>query len=895
MQQLKLNRRDFLKATAVTGVAAALGGATYQGLTRLESAKAASTSTTKIVKTQCRACIANCGVLAHVKDGRVIKLEGNPEAPMSKGAMCAKGLSGIQALYHPNRNKYPMLRVGARGENKWRRISWDEALDRIARKMMETREKYGAETVFASTGGGGNPEFTSIPRFCNAFDTPNWFEPGCAQCYLPRTLAFALMYALRYGGCDTSIADSNCLEIFDPDHTAMKCLVLWATDPSYSCPASGGRAVNELRARGIPTIVIDPRFTPDAAKADIWLPIRPGTDVALQLAWVRYIIDKKLYDKDFLLKWTNLPYLVNTETKLMVRPGGSDETTFMVWDKKTNSARPMHYPWDDNLDPALEGEFTVNGVECKTGFQLLKERAEPYTLAKAAEICWLDAHQIEKAINLYAKNTPGGISLGVATDQQRNSVQSAMGAVILNSLVGNVERPGALMQRFKTSGTQLIPCGMVPFGKRLLSEEQLNKRLGGIEYKGLLQWWVGHVPTILNAILTGKPYRPRVWVDRSGNKFGVLGNSSSWLPAINQVDMIVHMYMYPTSFSMYADILLPANEWLETDMIVETLNVVSPRQAVVHLWETMDETLFWSKLAKRCADLGHENCKRAFDPKFMGEDLPYWNSMEELLDARMAASSIHNMTWKELKEKAPIQYCTMEEFKQYYLYKTPDPKTGKPLGFDTPSKKVELYGEGFIILGRTGKPFTTYPLPPASKDYDPLPYYLEPGESPLDSTINKDYPLVLTSGRIPFYHHGTLRNIPWLREVCPVAEIWINPVDAKRYGIAHGDWCWVESKRGKVQAKARVTEGIPRGVVYQERFWNPETLSTPTHGWREMNVNILTKNDPPYNDVVGTYTLRGFQVKVSKAAGPPKGIWQNPEDFKPWLPEPSDPTGQVEV
>jgi anaerobic selenocysteine-containing dehydrogenase len=115
---------------------------------------AEASSETKIIKTACRACIANCGVKAHVKNGRVVKIEGNPEDPMSKGSMCAKGLSGIQALYHPNRNKYPMLRVGERGENKWKRISWDEAVDIIAKKLMETREKYGAEAVFASTGGG---------------------------------------------------------------------------------------------------------------------------------------------------------------------------------------------------------------------------------------------------------------------------------------------------------------------------------------------------------------------------------------------------------------------------------------------------------------------------------------------------------------------------------------------------------------------------------------------------------------------------------------------------------------------------------------------------------------------------------------------------------------------
>ncbi len=249
------------------------------------------------IKTACRACISNCSVIATVKNGRVVKLEGNPEDPMSKGHVCAKGLAGIQALYNPNRNKYPMIRVGERGENKWKRISWDEALDIIADKLIEAKRDYGAESVLCSTGGGGNPEFWSISRFCNVFGTPNWFEPGCAQCYLPRMA----IYTLMYGGTDPSIADSNCHEIYF-DNSKMKCLVLWGTDPSYSSPAMGGAALSALRARGVKTVVIDPRMTPDAAKATVWLPIRPGTDVAMGLAWIRYIIENNLYNHDFTTK-----------------------------------------------------------------------------------------------------------------------------------------------------------------------------------------------------------------------------------------------------------------------------------------------------------------------------------------------------------------------------------------------------------------------------------------------------------------------------------------------------------------------------------------------------------------------------------------------------------------
>jgi anaerobic selenocysteine-containing dehydrogenase len=120
--------------------------------------------------------------------------------------------------------------------------------------------------------------------------------------------------------------------------------------------------------------------------------------------------------------------------------------------------------------------------------------------------------------------------------------------------------------------------------------------------------------------------------------------------------------------------------------------------------------------------------------------------------------------------------------------------------------------------------------------------------------------------------------------MCPVPETWIHPVDAAKHGVSDGGWVWVESLRGKIRGKAVVTEGIKPGTVWMERFWHPETLNTETRGWQETNINLLTKSTAPFNDVAGTYTLRAFLVRVSKADGPPEGIWTQPEDFMSWLP-----------
>ena len=625
----------------------------------------------------------------------------------------------------------------------------------------------------------------------------------------------------------------------------------------------------------------------------MWLPIRPGTDAALLMAWTKWIIDNKKYDEDFCTNWTNMPYLVNPETRLTLKPTecgleGTDKD-YVIWDPAQNKPVVLEYPMNEGVKPPLFGSYEIDGKQYPTGGQLLKESVDEFTLAKAAEICWLDEGQIEKALEIYTTGQ-SGIMQGVPIDQYEQSQQCALGALNLEYLMGNVQKPGAMLQSFK-------PCparDQIPNTPRFLHKDKMLKRLGVQEHKGLLDWDMAFIPAVFKAMKDGDPYQIHAWFERSGNKHVVLGNATCLDEIVPNLDFVCHIFMYPTAFSVLcADMLLPSAEWLETNLVIPQLNAIVIRQAVTHLFETVEEGLIWTQIVQKMAEMGNVHAQEAFTAEGTNGIPMYRNEYEK---QKLHLNNL-KMSWEEAAEKGVFEWCTEEEYRTYYGYKAVDEATGKEKGFGTPSKKCEVYCESNTILGRTGFPWSqcfeekNLVLEPASKDYEPLCYYKEPAESPLTDT---EYPLVLTEGRLPMYHHGTLRNIPYLREIYPVPEMWIHPDDAATYGVEDGQWCTIASRRGETHGKARVTTAIAKGVIYQERFWAPELLDTdPERAYRVMNINVLTKNDEPYNPEYGTYTLRGFQVKVTPDAAAPEGVWTEPEQFEPWMPQPSDPTEEV--
>lgn len=232
---------------------------------------------------------SQCAMRVSIKDNKVIDVQGVPEDPESKGELTIRDRHIKDFLHAPDRLKHPLKRVGKKGEGKWQRISWDEALSLIADKFSEIKERYGAEAICFHHGHyhSGDIIGTYLPRLANLIGTPNVFNPSHV-CHLPRVM---LQYNYDFG------------MVVPPDVAHTKCLIIWGGNPKATNKPME-IAIKEARERGAKLIVIDPRKIDYARESDIHAQLRPGTDGALALGMLNVIIKEGLYDKDFVDKWT---------------------------------------------------------------------------------------------------------------------------------------------------------------------------------------------------------------------------------------------------------------------------------------------------------------------------------------------------------------------------------------------------------------------------------------------------------------------------------------------------------------------------------------------------------------------------------------------------------------
>ena len=301
MEKLTLTRRSFVKASAVAAVAASVPFASVPSQALAEGEDARSGQDVQHIRSCCRACGKNeCGVWVTVVDGIVTRVEGDEQCAHSRGHCCSKSQSSMMALYHPDRLRYCQKRTNPKGEEDpgWQRISLAEAFDEAGAKFNEIVDKYGGESVF--TAGGTSRIYCMAPyaSFKNLFNTPNSIT---AQqiCKGPRHFA-------------TIMTDENAASWMEVEQQPLV-YMQWGTAVEYSNYDSSCRGVVDIAQRAYKHILVDPRMTPLGKEADIWLPLRVGTDMALLCGMIRWVIDNGAYDDLFVRRWTNAPFLWNAE------------------------------------------------------------------------------------------------------------------------------------------------------------------------------------------------------------------------------------------------------------------------------------------------------------------------------------------------------------------------------------------------------------------------------------------------------------------------------------------------------------------------------------------------------------------------------------------------------
>lgn len=283
-----ISRRKFLKITGFSVGAAAAAAALspmIKGANKINNEKVKGIQK---IPTYCDICFWKCGTVAYLKDGELWKVEGHPKDPLSNGRLCPRGTGGIGAVSDPDRLRSPLIRTRERGEEVWKEVTWDEALGYIADKMQKIKTHYGPESVaMFSHGIGGN----FLKHTMKAFGAINFAAPSFAQCRGPRDVGFELTFGEAIGSPERT------------DIENAKCIVLIGSHLGENMHNTQVQEFANAVQNDASVIVVDPRFSVAASKAKYYLPIKPGTDIALLLAWMNVIVSEKLYDVEYVAKY----------------------------------------------------------------------------------------------------------------------------------------------------------------------------------------------------------------------------------------------------------------------------------------------------------------------------------------------------------------------------------------------------------------------------------------------------------------------------------------------------------------------------------------------------------------------------------------------------------------
>ncbi len=520
-----VTRRGFLKATAAMGAAAVAVTGPAQILTKSsKSVQAAQTEEEQRIPTMCAMCgpSGGCGIYARVKNGKFVGIEGMAESPLNKGKNCPKAHAAPQWVYSPDRIRYPMKRVGEKGEGKFERITWDEAIETISKTLLEQKEKYGPESL-ASLSPARRTYSSYLCRFLTTHGSPNYGHSGI--CAMQKAFGFA--YTLG----NTAVS---------PDYKNSDLIIIWGKQPVFSGASKGGvKDIVDAKQRGARIIAIKPTIEGDSALADVWVPVRPGTDAALALGMLNVIINENLIDADFVANWCY-------------------------------------------------------------GYEELKAHIQQYTPEWAETICGVPAQQISDVAREYATTKLATIDHGNGFEHAPACNDAIRAVASMIAITGHFDRKGC---NFVGTGNKMPKVKSVTLDERFTQEwvDKLVGPEFPRALEPWIEGTSTAYRRIFDSILTEQPYAIRALFAPGSQPTVSTRDTASTIEALKKLEFFVVIDVTRTAEMDYADIVVPVATMYETDHPFETSgNWIMARNKVIEpLGEYKSDYEFWLELATK--------------------------------------------------------------------------------------------------------------------------------------------------------------------------------------------------------------------------------------------------------------------------------------------------------
>jgi molybdopterin-containing oxidoreductase family molybdopterin binding subunit len=789
------------------------------------------------IPSACSMCYSNCGIIAHRVNGTVVKIEGNPNNPVSGGRICAKGLSAIMTLYDPNRVNYPLKRTnpqkGIGIDPQWQRISWEEALDLVVAKMRAAMDKDPRSIISLAT---------AVDVWSYPFNFSFWAAIGSFNAWVSGAGPHCgngehAMAGILHGAIHTQVDYEHCNYLL-----------------MFGCGSGAGayynatlaiRGISEGKARGMHMVVIDPMLSPAAERADEWVPIRPGTDAYVALSMLNCLLNEyHYYDAEHLRAHTNAPYLIRPDGRYL-----RDDKTGkpLVWD--AGAGRPKTYDDPTVQECALVGSYAVGeGLTCRPAFQCLADHVKRYSPEEVEKISTVPARTIRRLAREFGEAArigstitldghqlpyrPVGVLFFKGAQGHKHSLLTAMAISLLTEVVGAVDAPGGLLGSnprclgFPETGRPSWepkegPDGMLLPGNWLggppspLNVPHKPDSIGLGELAPLSILATGAPFTLRDPEKYDLPYKPEVHFVMGSNAVMTLTEVPAVAEALKNIPFTVSFSLYLDEMTEFADIVLPDACFLERYEICG-LPVLAgyANSAIIKEWSYYLRQPVTAPLYER--RFRNEVMLEIVERLGVRESLLATFNLLYQLREPYTLDPKRRYTWTEMLDATLKSYFgpehNLEWFKKHGVLKWPK-KVTESYWKNFMHLRVPIYFEWFLDFKdkiEHLKEELPYGNEIDTADYQPLP---DGKLCPSHEEKRADFDLFAFYYRIPTHTFSWTYNNAWLDEISSldphIYAFTLNAETAHKKGINEGDWVWIESMYGgKVKGKVRLTEGM---------------------------------------------------------------------------------------